>query len=54
MNEPLSSLDVELNVCLRGEIVSLQEELGFTLAYVTHCKEEAEVIGTKIIRMKED
>jgi len=54
MDEPLSSLDVELNVRLRGEIVRLQEELGFTLVYVTHCKEEAEVIGTKIIRMKED
>ena len=54
MDEPLSSLDVELNVRLRGEIVRLQEELGFTLVYVTHSKEEAEVIGTKIIRMKED
>lgn len=54
MDEPLSSLDMALNVRLRAEIVRLQEELGFTLVYVTHSKEEAEVIGTKIIRMKEN
>jgi iron(III) transport system ATP-binding protein len=49
MDEPLSSLDEELNVALREEIVRLQETLGFTLLYVTHNRSEAEYIGTRII-----
>ncbi len=47
MDEPLSSLDPELNHRLRAEIVRLQEEMGFTLVYVTHNESEAEEIGTK-------
>ena len=52
MDEPLSSLDLELNVRLRKEIVRLQEELGFTLMYVTHDQEEASDIATRIVSMK--
>ena len=47
MDEPLSSLDAERNKALRKEIVRLQEEIGFTLVYVTHSKEEADEIGTR-------
>lgn len=36
MDEPLSSLDFELGLELRREILALQERLGFTLLYVTH------------------
>ena len=36
MDEPLSSLDIDLNLLLRREIVSLQEEFGITMLYVTH------------------
>jgi ABC-type sugar transport system ATPase subunit len=51
MDEPLSSLDEELNLKLRAEIVRLQKELGFTLVYVTHNLAEAEEIGEKILSL---
>ena len=53
MDEPLSSLDEELNVRLRQEIIALQEKLGFTLVYVTHNKAEAADIATRIVGLKE-
>ncbi len=49
MDEPLSSLDLELNIRLRKEILRLQEKLGFTLLYVTHAREEAFGIASRII-----
>jgi len=49
MDEPLSSLDPELNRRLRKEIIRLHEMLGFTLVYVTHSVEEAEEIGEREI-----
>jgi len=51
MDEPLSSLDDALNRKLRKEIIRLQEKFGFTLVYVTHNTEEAEVIGSRIISL---
>ncbi len=53
MDEPLSSLDFELNVQLRQELLRLHRELGFTLIYVTHNLEEAFDIATRIVVMKE-
>jgi len=52
MDEPLSSLDEELNQRLRTEIVRLQEQFGFTLVHVTHNQEEAGDIGTRIVAMQ--
>jgi len=51
MDEPLSSLDYELNTQLRQEILSLQKEFKFTLVYVTHNKEEAEFLADNILYM---
>lgn len=51
MDEPLSSLDLELNIRLREEILRLQKELGFTLLYVTHDREEAFGIASRVIIM---
>jgi len=51
MDEPLSSLDIELNLRLRKEILKLQREIGFTLLYVTHDRQEAFEIGTRIAIM---
>jgi len=51
MDEPLSSLDLELNLKLRKEILRLQEEIGFTLLYVTHNREEAFEIGSRVVVM---
>ena len=53
MDEPLSSLDEDLNRRMRKEIVQLQERLAFTLLYVTHNREEAREIATRIVFMKE-
>jgi iron(III) transport system ATP-binding protein len=53
MDEPLSSLDFELNLKLRKEIIRLQAELGFTLVYVTHNLEEAFDLSTRIVVMKQ-
>ena len=53
MDEPLSNLDLELNVQLRGEIIKLHQSLGFMLIYVTHDREEAYAIATRIVIMKD-
>ncbi len=53
MDEPLSSLDFELNLQLRKEIVRLQSELGVTLVYVTHNLEEAFDLASRIVVMKQ-
>lgn len=51
MDEPLSSVDLILAVRLRREIVRLQQTLGFTLVYVTHGRDEALEIGTRLVVM---
>ena len=53
MDEPLSSMDEELNLHLRRELLSLHAELAFTLLYVTHSAEEAADIGSRDISMRE-
>jgi ABC-type sugar transport system ATPase subunit len=52
MDEPLSNLDDALNMQLRKEIVRLHGDLGFTLVYVTHNREEAEALGVRIIFLR--
>jgi len=51
MDEPLSSLDIDLNLLLRREIVILQEEFGITMLYVTHDRDEAFSLATRIVVM---
>ncbi len=53
MDEPLSSLDADLRQVLRREILRLQEELAITMIYVTHDREEAFSLATRIVVMKE-
>jgi iron(III) transport system ATP-binding protein len=52
MDEPLSSLDFELNRIVRKEIIRIQETLGLTLLYVTHNLEEAFEIATYVVAMR--
>ncbi len=52
MDEPLSSLDVDLNRHIRKEILRLHKTLGFTLVYVTHDREEALDIGSRVLIME--
>jgi len=51
MDEPLSSLDTTRNKQLRKQIVTLQENLGFTLVYVTHNEEEAKEVATRTLHL---
>lgn len=53
MDEPLSSLDFELNIQLRKEILRIQKQVGFTLVYVTHNLDEAFDIATYVAVMKD-
>lgn len=51
MDEPLSSLDPDLRATLRGEILDLHERLGFTLVLVTHDRDEAAELTSRVIPM---
>ena len=51
MDEPLSSLDLDLNLRLRREILRLHEQLGFTLIHVTHDQDEAFELATRVVKM---
>ncbi len=52
MDEPLSSLDTGLRKVLRMEILRLQEEFAITMIYVTHDREEAFSLATRIVVME--
>ncbi|MEP5422204.1 MAG: sn-glycerol-3-phosphate ABC transporter ATP-binding protein UgpC [Roseibium sp.] len=47
-DEPLSNLDAELRVDMRGEIAQLHRQLGNTMIYVTHDQVEAMTMADKI------
>ena len=51
MDEPLSSLDVDLNLIMRNELLRLQKEFQITLLYVTHDRDEALSLATRIVVM---
>jgi putative spermidine/putrescine transport system ATP-binding protein len=51
LDEPLSALDAEVRVALRGEIRRIQSELAITTIYVTHDQEEALSISDKVVVM---
>ena len=47
-DEPLSNLDAELRVQMRGNIHRLHRQFGTTSVYVTHDQVEAMTLGTRI------
>lgn len=51
LDEPLSALDAEVRVALRGEIRRIQSNLGITTVYVTHDQEEALSISDVVVVM---
>ena len=51
-DEPLSNLDAELRVAMRGEIAALHKRLGNTMVYVTHDQVEAMTMADKIAVMR--
>ena len=50
-DEPLSNLDAELRVQMRGEISEMQRKLAATTVYVTHDQVEAMTMGDRIAVM---
>jgi len=52
LDEPLSNLDAQLRVEMRGEVRQLQQSLGITAIYVTHDQEEALAISDRIAVMR--
>ena len=53
MDEPLSNLDDDLKEELCAHLIELHAQLGFTLVYVTHGKEELRKIGNRTILLKD-
>jgi multiple sugar transport system ATP-binding protein len=52
MDEPLSNLDAQLRVNMRGEIIKLHKRLGSTTVYVTHDQVEALTMGSRVAVLK--
>ena len=48
-DEPLSNLDAELRVRMRGELIALHRRLGATMIYVTHDQVEAMTMADRIV-----
>lgn len=53
LDEPLSNLDANLRLIMRGEIRKLQERLKITTIFVTHDQFEAMSISDRIVVMRE-
>jgi multiple sugar transport system ATP-binding protein len=53
LDEPLSNLDAQLRIHMRGELKQLQKQLGVTTVYVTHDQTEAVSLGDKLAAMKD-
>jgi multiple sugar transport system ATP-binding protein len=53
LDEPLSNLDAQLRINMRGELKRLQKQLGVTTLYVTHDQTEAMTLGDKLAVLKD-
>jgi iron(III) transport system ATP-binding protein len=53
LDEPLSNLDAKIRLQVRGEIRTLQQDLGITTIYVTHDQEEALSLSDRVAVMRE-
>jgi ABC-type Fe3+/spermidine/putrescine transport system ATPase subunit len=52
LDEPLSSLDPELRTTLRAELARLQRDLGVTMVYVTHDRDDAAALADDVVEMR--
>jgi multiple sugar transport system ATP-binding protein len=48
LDEPLSNLDAQLRIQMRGELIRIHREMAATTVYVTHDQEEAMVLGDRV------
>ena len=53
MDEPLGALDRELRIRMAGELRRLHSELGTTVVYVTHDREEALTLSDRIAILRD-
>jgi ABC-type sugar transport system ATPase subunit len=51
-DEPLSNLDAELRLQMRGELSALHRRLGATMIYVTHDQVEAMTLADRIVVLR--
>jgi len=51
MDEPFGSLDWDMRLKMQDFLLALQRKTGLTIVLVTHDPEEAEKLGTRIIRL---
>jgi sn-glycerol 3-phosphate transport system ATP-binding protein len=52
MDEPLSNLDAKLRNSMRTEIRDMQQQLGFSMVYVTHDQAEAITMADQVVVMR--
>ena len=52
LDEPLSNLDPDLRMVLRGELARIRQELGLTVLHVTHDYQEAADAADRVVRMQ--
>ena len=53
MDEPLSSLDDERKRAIASDLLGLQSQLGFTLIYVTHDRDETGLLASRVCQMRD-
>jgi ABC-type sugar transport system ATPase subunit len=53
LDEPLSNLDAELRVQVRGELAALHRRLGATMVHVTHDQTEALSLGQRVAVLRD-
>ncbi len=53
LDEPLSALDANLRLQMRGELKALQCEVGITFLFVTHDQEEAMALSDRIALLRD-
>ncbi len=53
MDEPLSSLDDERKGAIASDLLGLQNQLGFTLIYVTHDRAETDLLASRVCQMRD-
>jgi iron(III) transport system ATP-binding protein len=52
MDEPLSSLDDERKRAIASDLLGLQNQLGFTLIYVTHDRAETDLLASRVCQIR--
>ena len=53
LDEPLSNLDAQLRVNMRGELKELHQRVGGTMVYVTHDQVEALTLGDRVAVLRD-